>query len=122
MATDDEDEVDDPSESSEPEINESTPGFLAPREIADYVNSLNETAEYWYYSFYPDECSSITKEEQVWIGRLNRIGIGYFRPLVTVSLVPSVGATSGERIAFYKAVERFIFSRFKGSDKSLMDL
>ena len=113
VATDDEDEVDDPSESSEPEINESTPGFLAPREIADYVNSLNETAEYWYYSFYPDECSSITKEEQVWIGRLNRIGIGYFRPLVTVSLVPSVGATSGERIAFYKAVERFIFIDFR---------
>jgi hypothetical protein len=113
VVTDDEDEVDDPSENSEPEINVNTPGFLAPREIADYVNSLNETAEYWYYSFYPDECSSISKEEQVWIGRLNRIGIGYFRPLVTVSLVPSVGATSDERIAFYKAVERFIFIDFR---------
>ena len=27
--------------------------FLRPEEIADYVNSLNETAEYWYYTFYP---------------------------------------------------------------------
>ena len=113
VITDDEDEVDDPSENSELEIKENTPGFLAPREIADYVNSLNETAEYWYYSFYPDECPSISKEEQVWIGRLNRIGIGYFRPLVAVSFVPSVGTTSEERIAFYKAVERFIFIDFR---------
>ena len=113
VITDDEDEVDDPSENSKLEIKENTRGFLAPGEIADYVNSLNEMAEYWYYSFYPDECPSISKEEQVWIGRLNRIGIGYFRPLVAVSFVPSVGTTSEERIAFYKAVERFIFIDFR---------
>lgn len=112
MVTDD-DETDDPSETPEIEINENTPGFLAPREIADYVNSLNETAEYWYYTFYPEECNTITKEEKVWIGRLNRIGIGYFRPLVAVSLIPSVGATTEERINFYKAVERFIFIDFR---------
>lgn len=47
MVTDDE-ETDDPSEAFETEINKNTPGFLTPREIADYVNSLNETAEYWY--------------------------------------------------------------------------
>lgn len=112
MVTDD-DETDDSSETPEIEINENTPGFLAPREIADYVNSLNETAEYWYYTFYPEECNTITKEEKVWIGRLNRIGIGYFRPLVAVSLIPSVGATTEERINFYKAVERFIFIDFR---------
>lgn len=92
---------------------EMAPGFLAPKEIADYVNSLNETAEYWYYTYYPEECNTISKEEKVWIGRLNRIGIGYFRPLVAVSLVPSVGATAEERIEFYKAVERFIFIDFR---------
>lgn len=109
----DDDETDDPSDVQENEAVEMAPGFLTPKEIADYVNSLNETAEYWYYTYYPEECNTISKEEKVWIGRLNRIGIGYFRPLVAVSLVPSVGATAEERIEFYKAVERFIFIDFR---------
>lgn len=112
VVTDDED-TDDPSDIQENETMEMAPGFLTPKEIADYVNSLNETAEYWYYTYYPEECNTISKEEKVWIGRLNRIGIGYFRPLVAVSLVPSVGATAEERIEFYKAVERFIFIDFR---------
>ena len=112
MVTDDE-EIDDPLDAFETDINENTPVFLTPREIADYVNSLNETAEYWYYTFYPEECTSISKEEKVWIGRLNRIGIGYFRPLVAVSLIPTVAATSEDRIDFYKAIERFIFIDFR---------
>ena len=112
VVTDDED-TDDPSDIQENETMEMAPGFLTPKEIADYVNSLNETAEYWYYTYYPEECNTISKKEKVWIGRLNRIGIGYFRPLVAVSLVPSVGATAEERIEFYKAVERFIFIDFR---------
>lgn len=112
VVTDDED-TEDASDIQENETVEMAPGFLAPKEIADYVNSLNETAEYWYYTYYPEECNTISKEEKVWIGRLNRIGIGYFRPLVAVSLVPSVGATAEERIEFYKAVERFIFIDFR---------
>ena len=109
----DEYEADAPSDTSAADISENTSEFLAPKEILDYVNSLNETAEYWYYSFYPEECPSISKEEKVWIGRLNRIGISYFRPLVTVSLIPRISATPDERIAFYKAVERFIFIDFR---------
>ena len=106
-------DADDPSEIFENELLEKAPGFLTPKEIADYVNSLNETAEYWYYTYYPEECNTISKEEKVWIGRLNRIGIGYFRPLVSVSMVPSVNATEKERIEFYKADERFIFINFR---------
>lgn len=113
LSADDDIETDDPSEVQDAAPVEMAPGFLTPKEIADYVNSLNETAEYWYYTYYPDECTSISKEEQVWIGRLNRIGIGYFRPLVAVSLIPSVGATAEQRIEFYKAVERFIFIDFR---------
>ena len=77
------------------------------------MNSLKETAEYWYYTFYPEKCSDITEEEQVWIDKLNRIGIGYFRPIVAVSLIPKLGYSKDERIAFYKAVERFIFIAFR---------
>ena len=87
--------------------------FLWPKEIMDYVNSLNETAEYWYYTFYPEKCSSISNEEQVWLDKLNRIGISYFRPIIAVSLIPRLGYTKDERLAFYKAVERFIFINFR---------
>ena len=90
-----------------------TDDFLQPEEILDYVNSLKETAEYWYYTFYPEQCSDITEEEQVWIEKLNRIGIAYFRPIVAVSLIPKFGYSKDERIAFYKAVERFIFITFR---------
>ena len=90
-----------------------TDDFLHPEEIIDYVNSLKETAEYWYYTFYPEKCPDITEEEQVWIEKLNRIGIGYFRPIVAVSLIPKLGYSKDERIAFYKAVERFIFITFR---------
>jgi len=90
-----------------------TDEFLHPEEIIDYVNSLKETAEYWYYTFYPEKCPDITEEEQMWIEKLNRIGIGYFRPIVAVSLIPKLGYSKDERIAFYKAVERFIFITFR---------
>ena len=87
--------------------------FLQPKEIADYVNSLNETAEYWYYTFYPEECKELSQEEQLWLDRLNRIGIGYFRPIVAVSLIPGVGITKDMRVEFFKAIERFIFINFR---------
>lgn len=103
------DEEDEALEISEPASGE----FLQPKEIMDYVNSLNETAEYWYYTYYPEKCSSISDEEQVWLDKLNRVGIGYFRPLIAVSLVPRLGFTKEDRLAFYKAAERFIFINFR---------
>ena len=105
----DEDEADQFVEVLEPVAGE----FLQPKEIKDYVNSLNETAEYWYYTFYPDKCDSISSEERVWLDRLNRIGISYFRPIITVSLIPRLKISKEDRIAFYKAIERFIFIDFR---------
>lgn len=87
--------------------------FLQPKEIMDYVNSLNEAAEFWYYTFYPEKCTSISDEEQLWLDKLNRIGLGYFRPMIAVSLIPRLGYTKEERLAFYKATERFIFINFR---------
>lgn len=108
--SDQQDDDDDIEIDSSPNV---TDEFLQPKEIIDYVNSLNETAEYWYYTFYPEKCPDITEEEQVWIEKLNRIGIGYFRPIVAVSLIPRLEYSKYERIAFYKAVERFIFITFR---------
>lgn len=86
---------------------------LTPKDIADYVNSLKETAEYWYYTFFPEECSELSGEEKLWIDRLNRIGIGYFRPIIAVSLIRGKCASTEQRVAFFKAVERFIFLNFR---------
>ena len=86
---------------------------LTPKNIADYVNSLKETAEYWYYTFFPEECSDLSGEEKLWLDRLNRIGIGYFRPIVAVSLIPEKCASAEERVAFFKAIERFVFINFR---------
>ena len=87
--------------------------FLQPKEIMDYVNSLNEAAEFWYYTFYPDKCTTISDEEQVWLEKLNHVGIGYFRPMIAVSLIPRLGITKEVRLAFFKAVERFLFINFR---------
>lgn len=105
----DDDENDELPDSPEPVSGD----FLQPKEIMDYVNSLNEAAEFWYYTFYPDKCTSISEEEQVWLDKLNRVGLGYFRPLIAVSLIPRLGYTKEERVALFKSAERFIFINFR---------
>ena len=74
---------------------------LMPKEISDYVNSLKALAEYWYYSFFPYD-SGFTNDEKLWIDKLNRIGIGYFRPLVVAALSTEKTTTPEERIVLFK--------------------
>lgn len=113
VPTDDDssDDDDDVTTLDEPEV--IVKSKLQPSEISKYVNSLKETTEYWYYTFFPEESATLTPDEKIWIGRLNRIGIGYFRPLVTAAIMPTSKSTSEERIAFFSAVERFIFLCFR---------
>lgn len=82
---------------------------LKPSDVRDYVESLSEAAVYWFYTFFPDKYSLLSEEEKLLLDRLNRLGSGYFRPLIAVSLFPRLGYTGEERIAFFKAIERFIF-------------
>lgn len=106
-------EDDDVPQPMEPEVEiVTTISKLEPGEISAYVNSLKNVAKYWFYTFFPD-LSDLTHEEKVWIERLNRVGIGYFRPLIAASLTPDANATPEERIAFFHAVERFIFLSFR---------
>lgn len=85
---------------------------LAPKEISDYVKSLKSAAAHWYNSFNPLNNPELTQEEQMWLDRLNRIGIAYFRPLVVASYVR--GDISIEsRIKLFKEIERFIFIAFR---------
>lgn len=85
---------------------------LKPKEISAYVNSLKDTAKYWYDTFFPMQSKNLTKEEKLWIDRLNRIGIGYFRPLA-MAIISRRDLTEEKRINVFKAIERFIFIHFK---------
>lgn len=85
---------------------------LAPHEIRGYVNSLKDISEYWYMSYFPEH-GDINTEEKIWLHRLNRIGIGYFRPLIAISLLPEQNITVDERVMLFKAIERFIFVCFR---------
>ena len=85
---------------------------LSPKQIKDYVNSLKSAAVHWYNSHNPANNLDLTTEESLWIDRLNRIGIIYFRPLVTASFL-SQKINSEQRIKLFKAIERFIFVTFR---------
>lgn len=86
---------------------------LQPKEIEDYVNSLKDMAKYWYDTYFPfDESVNLTHEEQKRVDRLNRIGIGYFRPLVT-AVISRRDISANSRVRIFDAIERFIFIAFR---------
>ena len=87
---------------------------LSPKDIEDYVNSLKSAAVHWYNTHHPVNNPDLTEEERLWIDRLNRIGIVYFRPLVTVSFLSSK-IKARQRIKLFKSIERFIFIAFRMS-------
>ncbi len=85
---------------------------LEPSEIASYVNSLKESAKYWYETYFPMQSENLTQEEKNWVDKLNRIGIGYFRPLVMV-IIGKRELSVGQRVKAFQAIERFIFICFR---------
>ncbi|MCK9364443.1 MAG: DUF262 domain-containing HNH endonuclease family protein [Syntrophales bacterium] len=84
---------------------------LQPTEIKNFANSLKDSAVHWFNSFYPDLATGMSVDERQWIDRLNRIGIGYFRPLVMSVLKKEKNETA--RICIFKKIERFIFVIFR---------
>lgn len=85
---------------------------LEPAEILSYVNSLKDMAKYWYDTFFPMQSANLSADEKVWVDRLNRIGIGYFRPLV-MSVISRRDLSAEKRIELFAAIERFIFICFR---------
>lgn len=98
-------------ENNSVEIIDSEDGKLYPVEIAEYVKSLKSVAQYWYYSFNPEE-SHYTPDEKKWLDKLNRIGINYFRPLVVASFL-NKSVTSDQRVKLFISIEKFIFMCFR---------
>lgn len=86
---------------------------LGPNKIQSYVNSLKSTAVHWFNSWYPFFASDeeVSSEEKTWIDKLNRIGMGYFRPLVASILKNH--PSGQERLGVLQRVERFIFICFQ---------
>ncbi|WP_294264171.1 DUF262 domain-containing HNH endonuclease family protein [uncultured Chryseobacterium sp.] len=80
--------------------------------IDDYVKSIMESAKHWYNTFNPQTNTDYTKEESKAVDRLNRIGIGYFRPLLMASFYNSK-IIPDQRTKLINAIERFIFLAFR---------
>nr|WP_223216818.1 DUF262 domain-containing protein [Paraburkholderia phenoliruptrix] len=90
---------------------------LAPEHIRDFVGSLRQSAQHWFNSFYPHLAIDMSAAERNALDRLNRIGMGYFRPLVMVVL-KSV-EEEAHRLWIFEKIERFIFIAFRiGSARS----
>lgn len=112
VVTDSEDESDEETEdSTETQVYISK---LKPGEIEDYITSLQSAAVHWYNTFNPVNNTDLTKKEQLWIDRLNRLGIAYFRPLVTASYL-NEDIDEKDRVKLLTAIERFIFLGFRVS-------
>ncbi|MGU7839739.1 DUF262 domain-containing protein [Burkholderia sp. AW33-5] len=84
---------------------------LAPKHIRDFVGSLRQSAQHWFNSFYPHLAVGMSDAERTALDRLNRIGMGYFRPLVMVVL-KSV-EEEAQRLWIFERIERFIFIAFR---------
>ena len=87
-------------------------GILNPNEIKEYVISLKTVAQYWYYSFNPNECKTFTEEEKKWILKLNRVGINYYRTLVVAAFM-NKNTTEEQRLRLLKIIEKSIFVYFR---------
>ncbi|MGE8365729.1 GmrSD restriction endonuclease domain-containing protein [Cupriavidus sp.] len=79
--------------------------------ISDFVTSLCESVGHWFNSFYPHLATRMSDAEKMALDRLNRIGMGYFRPLVMVVL--KVVPDEAERLAIFGRIERFVFIGFR---------
>ena len=84
---------------------------LKPLEIKKYVNSLQESAVHWFNSYYPHLATGLSDAEKNALDRLNRIGMGYFRPLI-MSVFKNE-SSSEKRIELLDHIERFIFIVFR---------
>lgn len=108
-------EIEDDDESSvEEETNIVLKSKLQIQEINNYVLSLKTAAKHWYNSFNPEDNNDLTEHESIWLDKLNRIGIGYFRPLIMSSFCSS-SISSEDRVILLANIERFIFIAFRMS-------
>ncbi len=83
-------------------------GDLGLTQIYTYVTSLQVSVEHWYNIFNP---ASVKQDEAAsyWLEKLDRIGMSNVLPLI-LSVMLKVDKVS-DRVAIFKALERFLFVR-----------
>lgn len=104
---------DEEPENFEEEAKSTTVSVLAPKSIREYVNSLKSSAVHWFNSHYPYLANSeeLCDSEKIWLDKLNRVGMGYFRPLV-MSILKNT-PKGDARLDILQKIERFIFICFQ---------
>lgn len=86
-------------------------GKIGPTDVCSFVSSLKESAPHWFASFYPEMANGMSEVLKGSVDRLNRIGMGYFRPLVMVVLKKDF--VEQEKLKLFARIERFIFLAFR---------
>lgn len=79
-------------------------------DIKAYVDSLSESIVHWFNINCPDNL--IDEDEQIWLTRLNRIGLGSFRPLLMAAFCRYNNIQN-----LLEACERFRFLTFSVSGR-----
>lgn len=114
LITDDEENDNDDTLDSNTPVQEQS---LTPKEIQTYVYDIRDTSEMWYYTWFPQDAKGkLDKEEIRWMERINRIGIAYFRPLITSILFNRLvrkNLSSNKSQELLETIERFIFIVFR---------
>ena len=83
------------------------------KNIKDYIRSLFECIEFWFYLFNP-ECSEYTGKVKTWIQKLNRLGMSAFPPLFMAAMTK---CDHQDLLPLFESAERFIFLVFKLSQR-----
>lgn len=78
------------------------------KDIFDYVDNLKMASKIWYTTFFPEDSSELSKTEQLAMDRINRVKIGYFRPLIMAALIKTKKGDR-DRGLLLDGIERFIF-------------
>ncbi|MDD5363082.1 MAG: DUF262 domain-containing HNH endonuclease family protein [Ignavibacteria bacterium] len=85
---------------------------LSPNELKKYVGSMKESAKHWYNSWFPLQNTDIDPEIALWLDKLNRLPIFYFRPMV-MSLLLNKKLSTEEKVIILKKIERYLFITFR---------
>lgn len=86
---------------------------LSPENIQKHIENLKVLSQHWYHIHFPDTCQTYSAEEKLWLERINRLGVRYFRPLIVALFLKNSRLTSDDRVDILKKIERFIFVHFK---------
>ena len=95
-------------------------------EIKNYATDLMNSAKMWYSTWFPRDAANdgLSNREIEMMERINRLGIAYFRPLITALFYERLVGREKERgvttwepeeksIELLEAIERFIFIEFR---------